>query len=68
MHVNVAIDGMFLHLDRSHDLNLDMIWKGTHLSIKGLTADNTYQSENQAVKSKDLPAELRNWIVSRQDF
>ncbi len=68
MHVNVAIDVMFLHLDRSHDLNLDMIWKGTHLSIKGLTADNTYQSENQAVKSKDLPAELRNWIVSRQDF
>ncbi len=44
---------------------LDMIWKGTHLSIKGLTAVNAYQSENQAMKSKELPTELRDRIVSR---
>ncbi len=44
---------------------LDMIWKGTHLSIKGLTADNAYQSENQAMRSKELPVELRDRIVSR---
>ncbi len=44
---------------------LDMIWKGTHLSIKGLTADNAYQSENHAMTSKELPAELRDRIVSR---
>ncbi len=42
-----------------------MVWKGTHLSIKGLTADNAYQSENQAMRSKELPAELRDRIVSR---
>ncbi len=44
---------------------LDMIWKGTHLSIKGLTADNAYRSVNQAMRSKELPAELRDRIVSR---
>ncbi len=44
---------------------LGMIWKGTHLSIKGLTADNAYQSENQAMRSKEPPAELRDRIVSR---
>ncbi len=44
---------------------LDMIWKGTHLSIKGLTADNAYQSENQAMRSKELPADLRDRILSR---
>ncbi len=42
-----------------------MIWKSTHLSIIGLTADNAYQSENQAIRSKELPAELRDSIVSR---
>ncbi len=44
---------------------LDMIWKGTYLSIKGLTADNAYRSVNQAMRSKELPAELRDRIVSR---
>jgi len=29
-----------------------MIWKGTHLSIKGLTAENIYQSKKQAMRSK----------------
>ncbi len=32
--------------------------------IKGLTANNVYQNENQAVRSKELPAELRDGIVS----
>ncbi len=45
---------------------LDMIWKDTHVSIKGLTADNnSYQSENQAMRSKERPAELRDRTVSR---
>ncbi len=53
-------------LESSCKLNwLDMIWKGTHLSIKGLIADNAYQSENQVMRSKDLSAELRAEIVSR---
>ncbi len=42
-----------------------MIWKGTQLFIKGLTSDNAYQSENQAMRSKEQPAELRDRIVSR---
>jgi transposase len=42
-----------------------MFWKGTHLSIKGLRADNAYQSEKQTMRSKELPAELRDRIVSR---
>ncbi len=41
-----------------------MIWKGTHILIKGLTADNAYQSKNQALRSKELPVELRNRFVS----
>ncbi len=44
---------------------LDMIWKGTHFFIKGFTADNAYQSENQVMGSKEQPAELRDRIVSR---
>ena len=31
----------------------------------GLTADNAYQSTNQAMRSRELPAELRDRIVSR---
>lgn len=42
-----------------------MIWKGTHLSIGGLTADNVYQSKNQAMGLKELPAELGGKIMSR---
>ncbi len=42
-----------------------MIWKDTHVSIKGLTADYAYQSENQAMRSKERPAELRDRTVSR---
>ncbi len=42
-----------------------MIWKGTHFFIKGFTADNACQSENQVMGSKEQPAELRDRIVSR---
>ncbi len=40
---------------------MGMIWKGTHVLIKGLTA---YQSKNQALGSKELPVEVRNRIES----
>ncbi len=43
---------------------MGMIWKGTHVLIKGPTADNAYQSKNQALGSKELPVELRNRFVS----
>ncbi len=43
---------------------MGMIWKGTHVLIKGLTADNAYQSKNQALRSKELSVELRNRIKS----
>ena len=33
--------------------------------LYGLTADNAYQSKNPAMRSKELPAELRDRIVSR---
>ncbi len=33
-------------------------------TIKGLTAENAYQSKNQALRSKELPLELRNMIAS----
>ena len=42
-----------------------MIWKGTHLSIKGPTVDSACQSKNQAMRSKELSIELRDRIVSR---
>ncbi len=38
---------------------MGMIWKGTHILIKGPTADNACQSKNQALGSKELSAELR---------
>ncbi len=41
-----------------------MIWKGTNILIKGLTADNAYHSENQALRSKELHLELRNRFTS----
>ncbi len=41
-----------------------MIWKGTHILIKGLTADNAYHSEKQALSSKELHVELRNRFTS----
>ncbi len=41
-----------------------MIWKGTHVLIKGLTAENAYQSKNQALRSNKLPVELRDRIAS----
>ncbi len=43
---------------------MGMIWKGTHVFIKGLVADNIYQSKNQALRSKELPVELRNRFAS----
>ncbi len=41
-----------------------MIWKGTHLFIKGPTADNAYQNKNQAPGSKEHSVELRNRFAS----
>ncbi len=38
---------------------MGMIWKGTHVLIKG---DNAYQSKNQALGSKEQSVELRNWF------
>ncbi len=38
---------------------LGMIWKGTHVLIKGPTADNAYQSKNQALGSKEQSVELK---------
>ncbi len=43
---------------------IGLIWKGTHILIKGLTDENAYQSKNQALRSKKLPVELRNRIAS----
>ena len=43
---------------------MDMILKGTHFFIKGLTAENTYQSKNQALGSNEPPVELRNRFAS----
>ncbi len=31
---------------------MGIIWKGTHVLIKGLIVDNVYQSKNQALRSK----------------
>jgi hypothetical protein len=45
---------------------MGMIWKSTHLSIKGLTAENAYQSKNQVVRSKYLPIELGDRDVLRR--
>ncbi len=43
---------------------MGMIWKGTHVVIKGPTADNAYQSKNQALGSKEQSVELRNRFAS----
>ncbi len=43
---------------------MGMIWKGTHVSIKGPTADNAYQSKNQALGTKEQSEELRNRFAS----
>ncbi len=43
---------------------MGMIWKGTHLFIKGPTADNAYQNKNQALGSKEHSVELRNRFAS----
>ncbi len=43
---------------------MGMIWKGTHILIKGPTADNAYQSKNQALASKEQSVELRNRFAS----
>ncbi len=43
---------------------MGMISNGTYVLIKGLIADNAYQSKNQALRSKQLPVELRNRFVS----
>ncbi len=38
-------------------------WKGTHVLIKGPTADNAHQSKNQALGSNEQSVELRNRFV-----
>ncbi len=43
---------------------IGMIWKGTQVLIKGPTADNAYQSKNQAQGSKELYVELRDRFAS----
>ncbi len=43
---------------------MGMIWKGAHILIKGPTADNAYQSKNQALGSKEQSVELRNRFAS----
>ncbi len=43
---------------------MGMIWKGTHVLIKGPTADNAYQSKNQVLGSKEQSVELRNRFAS----
>jgi len=45
-----------------------MTLKVTHLSIKGLTGSNAYQSKSLNMRSKELPAGLRDRIVARQRF
>ncbi len=37
---------------------MGMIWKSTHILIKGLTAENAHQSKNQALRSKEAHVEL----------
>ena len=44
---------------------LDMIWKGTRLSIQGPTVDSTCQSKSLAIRLKELFVELWGRIVSR---
>jgi len=44
-----------------------MIWKGTHVLIKGSTADNAYRSQNQAQGSKELSVELRDRFASSHE-
>ncbi len=43
---------------------MGMIWKEMHVLIKGQSADNAYQSKNQALGSKEQSVELRNRFVS----
>ncbi len=43
---------------------MGMIWKGTHIFIKGLVADNIYQSKNQALGSKEQSVDIRNRFAS----
>ncbi len=38
-----------------------MIWKGTHVLIKDLTADNAYQSKNQAQGQKQVCVKPHIW-------
>ena len=54
------------HVPACGKLNsLDMIWKSKHRSIEGLTANNAHRSKNQAMRSKEQPAELRGRVLLR---
>ena len=47
-----------------------MIWKGTLLSIEGLTVDNEYQGKNQAMRSRERPGfvEAQIWGKGKKKF
>ncbi len=45
-----------------------MIWKGTHVLIKGPTADNAYQSKNQALGSVELRNRFASSHTSGEEF
>ena len=43
-----------------------MLWKDILLSVEGCTADGAYRSQNQAMRSEELSAELRDGFIARQ--
>lgn len=64
----LTIADMFLHLKESTCCKwiwLNMICKGTKFCIEGLTADNAYCIIAKAMRSKKLPAELRDRFILR---
>ncbi len=47
---------------------IGMIWKDTHVLIKGPTAENACQSKNQALGSKELSVVLRNRFAASHTY
>ncbi len=47
---------------------MGMIWKDTHVLLKGPTADNAYMSKNQVLGSKEQSVELKNRFASSHTF
>ncbi len=61
----LLIDVTTLWVDLPVANSTEWVWFGkAHVLIKGLLADNAYQSTNQALRSKELPVELRNRFLS----